>query len=74
MRAVICVQLDIDSMDLQDRAYFFAVDPRKQKVIELRFFGRLSVDETASVLGISAQSVMRDGKLARAWLMAELAS
>ena len=49
------------------------MDPRKAKVIELRFFGGLSVEETAEVLKISGQSVMRDWKLARAWLLAELA-
>lgn len=49
------------------------IDPRKAKVIELRFFGGLSVEETAEVLKISPQSVMRDWKMARAWLMAELA-
>jgi len=47
-------------------------DPRKAKVIEMRFFGGLSVEETAEVLKISAQSVMRDWKLARAWLMREM--
>ena len=49
------------------------VDPRKEKVVELRFFGGLSVEETAQVLGISPQSVLRDWKMARAWLMSELA-
>jgi len=49
------------------------VDARKAKVVELRFFGGLSVEETAEVLKISPQSVMRDWKTARAWLMAELA-
>lgn len=48
------------------------LDPRKAKVIELRFFGGLSVDETAAVLKISPQSVMRDWRLARSWLMREL--
>jgi RNA polymerase sigma factor (TIGR02999 family) len=48
------------------------VDARKARVIELRFFGGLSVEETAEVLQISAQSVMRDWKLARAWLVREL--
>jgi len=47
-------------------------DARKAKVVELRFFGGLSVEETAEVLKISPQSVMRDWKLARAWLMREL--
>jgi len=49
------------------------MDARKAKVIELRFFGGLSVEETAEVLKISPQSVMRDWKLARAWLQRELA-
>jgi RNA polymerase sigma-70 factor, ECF subfamily len=48
------------------------MDPRRAKVIELRFFGGLTVEETAEVLQISPQSVMRDWRLARAWLMREL--
>jgi RNA polymerase sigma factor (TIGR02999 family) len=48
------------------------VDARKARVIELRFFGGLNVEETAEVLDISPQSVMRDWKLARAWLVREL--
>lgn len=48
------------------------LDPRKAQVIELRFFGGLSVEETAEVLGVSPQTVMRDWKLARAWLTREL--
>jgi RNA polymerase sigma factor (sigma-70 family) len=48
------------------------MDPRRAKVIELRFFGGLTVDETAEVLHISPQSVMRDWRLARAWLTREL--
>ena len=48
------------------------VDARKTRVIELRFFGGLSVEETAEVLKISPQSVMRDWKLAKAWLTREL--
>ena len=47
-------------------------DARKAKVVELRFFGGLSVEETAEVLKISPESVMRDWRLARAWLMREL--
>jgi RNA polymerase sigma factor (TIGR02999 family) len=47
-------------------------DPRKARVVELRFFGGLSVEETAEVLRISPQSVMRDWKLARAWLTGQL--
>jgi RNA polymerase sigma factor (TIGR02999 family) len=48
------------------------MDPRKAQVIELRFFGGLTVEETAEVLKISPQSVMRDWKLAKVWLMREL--
>ena len=48
------------------------MDPRKAQVIELRFFGGLSVEETAEVLNISPQSVMHDWKLAKAFLMREL--
>ena len=49
-----------------------AVDERKAKVIELRYFGGLSVEETASVLTVSVDTVMRDWKLAKAWLGREL--
>ncbi len=49
-----------------------AFDERKARVIELRFFGGLSVEETALVLGVSEQSVHRDWRLARAWLAREL--
>jgi RNA polymerase sigma factor (TIGR02999 family) len=48
------------------------LDARKAKVVELKFFGGLSVEETAEVLRISAPSVLRDWKLARAWLMREM--
>jgi RNA polymerase sigma-70 factor (ECF subfamily) len=47
-------------------------DQRKAKMVELRFFGGLSVQETAHVLGISEQSVHRDWRLARSWLQREL--
>lgn len=48
------------------------VDARKARMVELRFFGGLSVDEMSAVLGISPQSVKRDWRLARAWLSKEL--
>jgi RNA polymerase sigma factor (TIGR02999 family) len=47
-------------------------DPRRAQVIELRFFGGLTVEETGHVLHVSPQTVMRDWKLARAWLAREL--
>ena len=48
------------------------IDSRKARVVELRFFGGLSVEETAEVLKISPETVMRDWKFARSWLQAEL--
>ena len=48
------------------------IDPRQAQVIELRFFGGLTVEETARALEISPQTVMREWKLARAWLAREL--
>jgi RNA polymerase sigma factor (TIGR02999 family) len=50
-----------------------AVDERKCRMIELRFFGGLTIEETAAVLGVSGDTVMRDWRLARAWLLRELA-
>ena len=44
------------------------LDARKSRVIELRFFGGLTVEETASVLKVSPDTVMRDWRLAKAWL------
>jgi RNA polymerase sigma factor (TIGR02999 family) len=49
-----------------------AFDERKARVIELRFFGGLSVEETADVLNVSGETVKRDWKLAKAWLKREL--
>ena len=48
------------------------VDERKSRVVELRFFGGLSVKEDAEVLKVSADTVMRDWKLAKVWLLREL--
>jgi RNA polymerase sigma-70 factor (ECF subfamily) len=47
-------------------------DERKSRVVELRFFGGLSVEETAAVLTVSADTVMRDWRLAKAWLQGEM--
>jgi RNA polymerase sigma factor (TIGR02999 family) len=49
-----------------------AFDERKSRVIELRFFGGLSVEEAASVLKVSPDTVMRDWRLAKAWLQREM--
>jgi RNA polymerase sigma factor (sigma-70 family) len=48
------------------------MDSRKARVVELRFFGGLSLEETADVLKISVPSVKRDWRLAKAWLSREL--
>jgi RNA polymerase sigma factor (TIGR02999 family) len=48
------------------------VDERKSQVVELRFFGGLSVEETAEVLKVSTETVKRDWKLAKLWLLREL--
>ncbi len=50
-----------------------AVDPRKSQLVELRFFGGLSIEETAEVLGVSPGTVMRDWTFAKAWLRREIA-
>jgi RNA polymerase sigma factor (TIGR02999 family) len=49
-----------------------AVDERKSRVVELRFFGGLSVEETAEVLNVSVDTVLRDWKVAKVWLAREL--
>ena len=49
-----------------------AIDQRKSQIVELRFFGGLSIEETAEVLGVSPGTVMRDWTLAKAWLRKEM--
>ena len=65
-RATDLVALD-DAMNALAR-----LDPRKEQVIEMRFFGGLSVEETAEVLKVSPVTVLRDWSTARAWLYREL--
>jgi RNA polymerase sigma factor (TIGR02999 family) len=48
------------------------IDPRKSRVVELRYFGGMKIDETAEVLGISLDTAKRDWRMAKAWLMAQL--
>ena len=50
------------------------IDNRKSRVVEMRYFGGLSVEETAEALDVSPQTVMRDWKLAKAWLYQEIQS
>ena len=49
-----------------------ALDPRKSQVVEMRFFGGLSLDETAEALHVSRDTVKRDWKMAKLWLLREL--
>ena len=49
-----------------------AVDPRKSKVVEMRYFGGLSIEETAEALGVSIGTVNREWRLARSWLIREM--
>ena len=49
-----------------------ALDPRKVQVVEMRFFGGLSLDETAAVIGVSVDTISRDWNAAKAWLLREL--
>lgn len=60
--------IDLDEA-LQNLA---TLDPRKSQVVELRFFGGLSIEETAEVLAVSQGTVMRDWTLAKAWLRREM--
>jgi RNA polymerase sigma factor (TIGR02999 family) len=51
-----------------------ALDPKQGRIVELRFFGGLSIEETAEVVGVSPATVKREWALARAWLRRELVS
>ena len=64
---------DADLVALDDALQrLTAVDARKGQVVEMRFFGGLSVEETAAVLDVSVETVMRDWKFAKSWLLREL--
>jgi len=63
----------VDLIALDDAVAALAeLDPRKARVVELRYFGGLTAEETAEVLHISSDTVLRDWKMARAWLFREL--
>jgi RNA polymerase sigma factor (TIGR02999 family) len=65
--------LPADIVALDDALNALAdLDERKSRVVELRFFGGLSVEETAEVLRVSTETVLRDWKLAKSWLLREL--
>jgi RNA polymerase sigma-70 factor (ECF subfamily) len=65
------LSLDVVALDRALEA-LAAVDARKSRIIELRFFGGLSVEETAEVLHVSPDTVKRDWRLAKLWLLREL--
>ena len=64
-------ELDVLAVDRALEA-LATIDTRKSQVVELRFFGGLSVDETAEVLGVSVETVKRDWRFAKLWLSREL--
>lgn len=71
----VCNEPDANVVALDDALKALAeVDGRKSKVVELRFFGGLSIEETAEVLKVSTETVVRDWRLARAWLLRELSA
>src|SRR5438128_2253058 len=71
--AVVGGDEDVDLLALDDAMNGLArIDPRKVQVVEMRFFGGLSVEETAEVLKVSTVTVKRDWRAARAWLYREL--
>jgi RNA polymerase sigma factor (TIGR02999 family) len=64
----------LDLVALDDAlAGLAALDPRQARIVELRFFGGLTVEETATVIGSSPRTVKRDWQVARAWLKREMA-
>jgi RNA polymerase sigma factor (TIGR02999 family) len=70
---VVCPDSREDLLAVDDALNKLAkTDARKSQVVELKFFGGLSVEETAEVLKVSPETVVRDWRLAKAWLLREL--
>jgi RNA polymerase sigma factor (TIGR02999 family) len=70
---IVCAERDSDLVELDAALQSLAkLDPRKAQIVELRFFGGLSVEETAAVLKVSTQTVLRDWKLSKSWLAREM--
>jgi RNA polymerase sigma-70 factor (ECF subfamily) len=68
--ALVCGALDWNLVELDEALQALsAMDIRKGRVVEMRFFGGLSAEETATVLQVSPQTVLRDWKLSKAWLL-----
>jgi RNA polymerase sigma-70 factor, ECF subfamily len=73
--AVVSKERSADFIALDDALKSLAeIDPRRSRMVELRFFGGLSVEETAEALNVSPRTVMREWSLARDWLYRELSS
>ena len=69
----VCNEPDVNLVALDDALKALsAIDERKSRVVELKFFGGLNVEEAAEVLGISSDTVIRDWRLAKIWLLREL--
>ena len=69
----VCNEPDVNLLALDDALKALsAIDERKSRVVELRFFGGLNVEETAEVLRVSSDTVMRDWNFAKIWLLREL--
>jgi RNA polymerase sigma factor (TIGR02999 family) len=69
----VCNEPDVNLVALDDALKALsAIDERKSKVVELKFFGGLSVEETAEVLRVSSDTVVRDWRMAKIWLLREL--
>lgn len=68
-------QPDVDLMTLDDALHgLAAIDAQQSQIVELRFFGGLTVEETAEALGVSTGTVKREWRTAKAWLHAEMSS
>ncbi len=68
-----CDQVDLSAID-DALKRLEAMDPRQGKLVELRFFGGLNIEDTADVLGVSSATIKREWISARAWLLRELAA
>jgi RNA polymerase sigma factor (TIGR02999 family) len=64
---------EVDLIGLEDCLTALAtVDPTQSRIVELRFFGGLTIEETAEVMGVSGTTIKREWRLARAWLLREM--
>jgi RNA polymerase sigma factor (sigma-70 family) len=68
-----CEQKDLNLVALDDALKSLAgIDPRKSQIVELKFFGGLTVEEIAEILHVSSDTIEREWKMARAWLHLEI--